>query len=97
MLHLKHNYSVIKFKVSVIYRNELMKKLAMSQEIAKKFRKQSKAKNILKELRLNVDVVEISIFKFRDIYNEIARLRTQKLNVYTLIQALIMTLFESNK
>ena len=74
-----------------------MKKLTMSQKITKKFRKQSKTKNILKKLRLNVNVVETLIFKSRNIYNEIARLRTQKLNVYTFIQALMMTLFESNK
>ena len=74
-----------------------MKKLTMSQKITKKFRKQSKTKNILKKLRLNANVVETLIFKSRNIYNEIARLRTQKLNVYTFIQALMMTLFESNK
>ena len=74
-----------------------MKKLAILQEITKKFRKQNKTKNILKELRLNVDVVEISIFKSCDIYNEIVCLRAQKLNVYTFIKTLIMILFELNK
>ena len=52
-----------------------MQKLAMSQEITKKFRKNNKMKKILKEFRLNVDVVEIFIFKSYDIYNEIVRLR----------------------
>ena len=97
MFHSEHNYFVIKLEINVIHRNEFMKKLAILQKITKKFRKQNKTKNILKEFHLNVDVVEISIFKSRDIYNEIACLRAQKLNVYTFIQALMITLFESNK
>lgn len=68
-----------------------MKDPFVLREIEKEFRKDSKANVVLKGLRLNKNG-EGSIYKPRDIWNEIARLRAKTLGVLTPTQALMTNL-----
>ena len=84
----------MKPKVSVPHRKEVMSDPKVLHEIEKKFRKGSKANQLLKGLRLNEDNEE-SIFKSQDIWNEYAKLKARTIGAYTPTQALMKHLTES--
>ncbi len=91
VVHAEHNHPPTKSSASVVHRNIAMKDPFVLREIEKEFRKGSKANSVLKGLRLDEDT-EGSIFKPRDIWNEIARLRANTLGVLTPTQALMANL-----
>jgi len=90
-VYAEHNYSSTKLSVLVVYQNIVIKNLFVLRKIEKKFRKNSKVNFVLKSLCLDKNT-ENSIFKLCDIWNKIAKLQANILEVLTSTQALIANL-----